>query len=162
VTYAGIRRFYIIYPEQQSEFHLPSVEITVAYAAVPPATTTASLHLPPLRFRAALPAAARDLAYVLPTSRLMIQQKWSGSLNHLRVSDSVTRTIVVTTDKMQGMLIPPVQLTAPDGVRVYSKRPNVEDEKSVSGVFTQGVRTERASYLFTKPGDYVLPEIEIK
>jgi hypothetical protein len=62
---------------------------------------------------------------------------------------------------MQAMLIPPMQLTAPDGVRVYPKGPTVEDEKSVNGVFTQGVRTEKASYVFTKAGDYVLPQIEI-
>jgi hypothetical protein len=160
-TYAGIRRFYVIYPEQSSDFHLPPVEITVPYAAVPPATAVATLHLPPLHFRADLPAAARDLDYFLPTSRLTIPQKWSGSLSNLRVGDSVARTIVVTTEKMQAMLIPPMQLSAPEGVRIYPKGPSVEDEKSVTGVFTQGVRTERASYLFAKPGDYVLPEIEI-
>jgi len=161
VTYAGIRRFYLIYPEQQSDFHLPAVEIAVPYAAVPPATTLATLHLPPLHFRAALPPAARDLDYFLPTSRLTMQQKWSGSLSHLRVGDSVSRTIVVAAEKMQAMLIPPLPLSAPHGVRIYPKGPTVEDEKSVTGVFTQGVRTERASYLFAKPGDYVLPEIEI-
>jgi hypothetical protein len=160
-TYAGIRRFYVIYPEQPSDFHLPSVVISVPYAAAPPATTLATLHLPTLHFRAALPAAARDLDYFLPTSHLTIQQKWSNSLNHLHVGDSVSRTIVITTEMMQAMLIPPIQLSAPEGVRIYPKGPSVEDEKSVTGVFTQGVRTERASYLFTKPGDYVLPEIEI-
>jgi len=160
-TYAGIRRFYVIYPEQPSDFHLPPVDIAVPYAAAPPATTTATLHLPPLHFRAELPPAARNLDYFLPTSRLTIQQKWSNSLSNLYVGDSVSRTIVVTTEKMQAMLIPPLQLSAPEGVRIYPKGPSVEDEKSVSGVFTQGVRTERASYLFAKSGDYVLPEIEI-
>jgi hypothetical protein len=160
-TYAGIRRFYFIYPEQPSEFQIPSVEISVPYAAAPPAVTIAILHLPLLRFRAALPPEARGLNYFLPTSQLTIQQKWSGSLSHIRAGDAVGRTIVVTTEKMQAMLIPPLQLTAPDGVRIYPKGPSVEDQKSVNGAFTQGVRTERASYLFMKPGDYDLPGIEI-
>lgn len=160
-TFAGIRRFYLIYPEQPSKFRVPSVEISVPYASAPPATTLATLHLPPLTFRAALPPGARNLDYFLPTSRLALQQKWSGPLNHLHVGDSVSRTIVITTEKMQAMLIPPLQLIAPDGVHVYPKQPALDDQKTVNGVFTQGVRTERASYLFTKPGEYLLPEIAI-
>jgi hypothetical protein len=161
VTYAGIRRFYLIYPEKPSEFRIPPVEISVPYAAAPPATTIATMHLPTLNFHATLPPEGRDLDYFLPTSQLAIKQKWSNSLNNLRVGDSVARTIVVTTEKMQAMLIPPMQLTAPEGVRVYPKNPSVEDQKSANGVFTQGVRTETASYLFTKPGDFILPEIKI-
>jgi hypothetical protein len=160
-VYAGIRRFYLIYPEQPGTFDVPPIEIIVPYAASPPATTRANLHLPSLSFRAVLPQEARDLDYFLPTSHLRIQQKWTGSLNDLHVGDSLTRTIVVTAQKMPAMLIPPAKLSAPDGVRVYPKDPSVENQESELGEFIQGVRTDRASYLFTKAGDYTLPEIAV-
>ncbi|HTQ96176.1 MAG TPA: hypothetical protein VMH89_05185, partial [Candidatus Acidoferrum sp.] len=68
---------------------------------------------------------------------------------------------VVTAQKMQAMLIPPLELSAPEGVRVYPKNPEVESKKSPIGEFLAGVRTERAAYVFTKAGDYTLPAIEI-
>jgi len=160
-AYAGIGRFYVIYPEQPTEFDLPSVQFGVPYAINPPETARATLQLPPLRFRAVLPPEARGLDYFLPTSQLRIRQTWSGPLNQIRAGDSLTRTVTVTAQKMQAMLIPPVPLDAPEGVRVYPREPHVDDQKSEIGEFLQGVRTEKVSYLFTKPGDYTLPAIEV-
>jgi hypothetical protein len=161
VAYAGIGRFYVIYPEQPTEFNLPPVQISVPYALNPPETARATLPLPPLRFRAVLPPEARGLDYFLPTSQLKIRQTWSGPLNQIRAGDSLTRTVTVTAEKMQAMLIPPVPLDAPEGVRVYPREPHVDDQKSEIGEFLQGVRAEKASYLFTKAGDYTLPAIEV-
>jgi hypothetical protein len=106
VTYAGITETYTIYPQQPGDFQLPPADITVPYASAPPQTTVAHLALPALRFHADLPAAAKDLEYFLPTSSLIMQQKWSQSLKNLRVGDSIERTITVTATKMQAMLIP--------------------------------------------------------
>ena len=160
-SYAGIRRFYVIYPEQPGKFQLPPVQITVPYSAAPPETTVANLSLPSLTFAAVLPQEAQGLDYFLPTTQLKIQQEWSTSLTHVHVGDSVSRTVVVTAQRMQAMLIPPLRFPAPEGIRVYAKSPSVENEKSSIGEFLAGVRTERVSYLFTKPGDYTLPEVEI-
>jgi hypothetical protein len=161
ITYAGIRRFYLIYPEQPGKFSIPTIQVTARYSATPPATSEAALHLPPLSFVAALPAAAQDLDYFLPTSRLTIRQDWSGPLTHLHAGDSISRTVIITAQKMQAMLIPPVTFSAPDGVRVYTKNPIVENKKSPIGEFLAGVRTESTSYVFTQAGDYRLPAIEI-
>jgi hypothetical protein len=161
VTFAGIRRFYLIYPEQPGKFTIPAVAISVPYASQPPETTNATLILGPLSFIAALPPGAEGLDYFLPTSQLTLRQQWSAPLNHLHVGDAVSRTVVVTAQKMQAMLIPPMSFPAPDGVRVYPKDPSVENTKSPIGEFLAGVRTDRASYLFTKPGDYTLPSMEI-
>jgi hypothetical protein len=161
VPFAGIRRFYLIYPEQPGKFTIPAVTISVPYAFRPPETTNAILALASLSFTAALPPGADDLDYFLPTSELTLRQEWSALPNHLHVGDAVSRTIVVTAQKMQAMLIPPMRFLAPDGVRIYPKDPKVENKKSPIGEFLAGVRTERVSYLFTKPGDYTLPTMEI-
>jgi hypothetical protein len=165
ITFAGIRRFYLIYAEQPGKFVIPSVTISVPYASKPPETTKANLNLPALTFTAALPvgatAGAKGLDYFLPTTQLTIRQQWSAPLSHLRVGDSLSRTVVVTAQKMQAMLIPPLELSAPEGVRVYPKNPEVEGKKSPIGEFLAGVRTERASYVFTRAGDYTLPAVEI-
>jgi hypothetical protein len=160
--YAGISQTYTIYPQQPGKFELPPAQFTVPYAAAPPKTTVAHLSLPPLTFQADIPAAARDLPYFLPTSRLVLQQKWDTPLKNVRVGDTLHRTISVVTTKTQGMMIPPIQLDAPDGVRLYKDQPTVVDQKTPTGEFVYGRRTESANYFLQKAGDYTLAPIQIQ
>lgn len=162
VSYAGITETYVIYPQQAGDFHLPSARITVPYAATPPKGITAHVALPALSFHADVPAAARDLDYFLPTTNLTIQQKWSSPLKNLRAGDSIERTITVTATKMQAMLIPPLPIDAPTGVRVYPEEPSVQDQKTDRGDFVFGRRTQSVKYFISKAGDYTLPPIELK
>src|SRR5579862_1977331 len=122
----------------------------------------ANVALPALSFHADVPAAARDLDYFLPTTSLTIQQKWSSPLKNLRVGDSIERTVTVTATKMQAMLIPPLPLDAPSGIRVYPEEPAVHDQKTARGDFIYGRRTQSAKYFLSKAGDYTLPPIELK
>jgi hypothetical protein len=162
VTYAGITETYTIYPQQPGDFQLPPADITVPYASAPPQTTVARLPLPALRFHADLPAAAKDLDYFLPTSSLIMQQKWSRPLKNLRVGDSIERTITVTATKMQAMLILPIPTEAPNGLRVYPQEPVVQDKKTDRGEFVYGQRVQSAKYFIQSEGDYTLPPIELK
>jgi hypothetical protein len=162
VAYAGISATYTIYPQQPGDFHLPRAELAVPYASAPPTTTTAHLALPALTLHAEIPAAAQNLDYFLPTTSLTIQQKWSVPLKNLRAGDTVERTITVTAAKMQAMLIPPLAMKAPDGVRVYPGEPAVQDQKTDRGEFVSGRRVESAKYFIQKEGDYTLPEVELQ
>lgn len=162
VTYAGITETYTIYPQQPGDFQLPPAQIAVSYANAPPKNTVARVALPALAFHAEIPAAARDLDYFLPTTRLNMQQKWSSPLKNLRAGDSVERTITVTATKMQAMLIPPLPFTVPDGIRIYPEEPTVRDQKTDRGDFVYGQRTQSAKYFIQKEGDYTLPAIELK
>jgi hypothetical protein len=162
VRYAGITETYVIYPQQAGEFRLPSVQIAVPYAIAPPKSATVHVAMPLLSFHADVPAAARNLDYFLPTTSLTIRQGWSSPLKNLRVGDSIDRTITVTATKMQAMLIPPLPLDAPPGIRVYPEEPAVKDQKTDRGDFVYGRRTQTAKYFIQKEGDYTLPPIELK
>jgi BatD DUF11 like domain len=162
VTYAAITEVYTLYPQQLGNFSLPPAQVSVSYANVPPKTTVAHLSLPPLTFRADIPVAARGLDYFLPTTKLTIEQRWTPTPKALRVGDTIERTITVTAEKMQAMLIPPLQLKAPDGFRIYEEEPRVHDEKSNRNEFLFGQRTQSAKYLIQKQGSYTLPAIELK
>jgi hypothetical protein len=162
VTYAGITQTYTIYPQQPGKFRLPPAQITVPYAANPPKTTVAHLSLPGLSFDADVPAAAKGLDYFLPTTSLTMQQRWTSPLKNLRAGDALERTIVVTAARTQAMLIPPLPLAAPDGIRTYPEQPDVHDQKTPRGDFVFGRRTQAAKYFIEKPGDYTLPAIEVR
>jgi BatD DUF11 like domain len=162
MTYAGIRQTYTIYPQQPGEFTLPPAEFTVPYANAPPEKTVGHVTLPPLKFRAEIPAAASGLSYFLPTTRLTMEQKWSVPVSKLRMGDTVERTITVTTVKMQGMLIPPLPMEAPEGLKVYPEEPKVLNQKTPHGDFVFGRRVESAKYFVEKEGEYTLPALELK
>jgi hypothetical protein len=162
LTYAGITETYTIYPQQPGDFRLPPAEVSVSYASAPPKSTVASLSLPPIGFHAEVPAAAAGLDYFLPTTQLAIQQKWSAPLNKLRAGDSIQRTIMVTAMKTQAMLIPPLPMSAPDGIRVYPDEPMVQDQKTDRGDFILGRRTQTAKYFLQKAGNYTLPPIQLQ
>jgi len=161
-TYFGITQTYTIYPQEAGDFHIPPAKLSVPYATAPPKSTTAEVALPALSFHAEVPAAARDLPYFLPTTKLTITQHWSRPMNDLRAGDTVERTITVTASKMQAMLIPPLALEQPDGIRIYNGEPRVSDQKTPRGDFIYGQRVETAKYFIEKPGNYTLPAVELK
>ena len=162
VTYAAITETYTLYPQQAESFFLPPAQIDVSYASAPPKSTLAHLTLPSLKFRAEIPEAARGQDYFLPTTKLTIEERWAPTPKALRLGDAIERTITVTADKMQAMLIPPLQLKTPAGIRVYEEEPKVRDEKSNRNEFLFGQRTQSAKYLIQKEGSYTLPAIELK
>jgi BatD DUF11 like domain len=162
VSYAGITETYIIYPQQAGDFRLPAVQVAVPYAVAPPKSATAHVSLPTISFHADVPPAAKGLDYFLPTTSLTIHQAWSQPLKDLRAGTSIERTITVTAAKMQAMLIPPLPLDAPEGIRVYPEEPMVTDQKTSRGDFILGRRTQAAKYFIRREGDYTLPPIELK
>jgi hypothetical protein len=161
IRYAGISQTYTIYTQVPGDFKLPPIQFTVPYASNPPKTTISHLSLPPLTFRAEIPAAAQDLSYFLPTSNLTLQQRWDSPLKEVRVGDTLSRTITVTTTRTQGMMIPPLTFSAPDGIRLYPEQPQVIDQKTPTGEFIFGRRTETVRYFLQKAGDYTLPPIQM-
>src|SRR6202000_3256382 len=133
---------YTIYTQQPGEFRLPAATVTVKYANAPPDSIAAHVPLPSMSFHADVPAAAQGLDYFLPSTQLTMTQKWSTPLTHVRAGDTLTRTITVTCTRMQAMLIPPLPMSAPDGMRVYPNEANVKDKKSEQGEFLFGRRTQ--------------------
>ena len=161
-TYAGITVTYLVYPQQPGSFTLPKADIAVKYAPDPPKSVEVQVALPTITFEAVIPAEAADLDYFLPTTSLVVTQKFDKPLNHVVVGDTLTRTVTITASKLRAMLIPPTKFEGQDGIIVYPKQPSVDDIKTDRGEFVQGRRTDTATYLIRKEGNYTLPPIQIQ
>jgi hypothetical protein len=161
ISYAGISQFYTVYPEAAGEFQLPPATIAVSYAKQPPTPTLAEVAIPPLKFTAIIPAAARQLTNFVATTKLQMQQTWEPSLKDLYAGDTVTRTITVTTLRLQGMFIPPIVTTVPDGLRAYPNEPEVRDFKTPRGEFIYGQRVQSEKFFIQKEGNFAFPPIEV-
>jgi hypothetical protein len=159
-TYAGIRRAYVIVPQQEGTYVLPPARITFQYAAVPgrpPAP--GSVTLPPQKLTVLLPPGAKTAQGAIPVARVAIHQQVEGLAKPLHVGDAITRTLEISADHTQSMMIPPPAFVAPAGVRVYRKDPQLTDVTDEQGHFQGGRRVDVATYLFDRPGTYTLPAI---
>jgi len=95
----------------------------------------------------------------LPASDLSIEEQWSGDLDALRVGDSVTRSVTVSANGLQGAQLPPLPLAAVDGLRAYPDQPDINDVKDDDGV--TGVRTDSVALVAVGEGEFEVPPIEV-
>lgn len=160
-TYSGIRKSYSIVPEQAGTFTLPPARIAFSYAAVPGQATQAFVTIPQQAFEVTLPPGAMGPNGPLPLAPLEITQTFDPKPDGLKAGDTLTRTVNIFAANMQAMMIPPPKFAAPDGVKIYLHDPVLSNEKRDGRDFVGGRRIDRVTYEFTKPGEYVFPEIVI-
>lgn len=95
----------------------------------------------------------------LPAADLSIEEQWSAPLDALRIGDSVTRTITVTADGLQGAQLPPLEASAIDGLRSYPDQPAISNASGDSGV--TGIRSDSVALVAVRAGEYELPPVEV-
>lgn len=159
--YSGIRRTYVITPQQSGDFALPPAEITFGYAAVAGQTTQGTVALPPLRFTVQLPPGSTQRGGDVVAAKITIDQVLDRDPATLKAGDTLVRTITVRAEGLRAMMIPEPALPAPKGVRVYRQDPSLSEETDRSGLAVAGLRKDVASYLFADPGTYALSAVEL-
>lgn len=160
-TLAGIRYRFGIYPQEIGRYEVGKTTIKVSYADVPPNHRDATLTIPSMSVEASIPDAARTLKPFIASSTLTVTQSVRQSSPDLKIGDSVVRTIVVTAQDTPAMLLPPVNFSVADGLAVYPDQPVLSDQADTRSDALTGTRTDQATYMLQKPGDFVLPAIDI-
>jgi len=157
-SYAGIRRSYVVTPQTAGDFTLPPAGITFTYAAVPGQPgVQASVTLPPQKFTVAGAPAGGGTA----AQQINVAQDLDRDPKTLKTGDTLVRTITVTAEGMQAMMIPVPDFTAPEGVRLYPHDPVLTDKLDQAQGTIGGTRIDRVTYGFERAGNYRLPAIEI-
>ncbi|MDR6759162.1 hypothetical protein J2Y48_004478 [Mycoplana sp. BE70] len=159
--YSGIRRTYVITPQQSGDFSLPPAEITFGYAAVAGQTTQGKVTLPSLRFTVQVPPGSTQRGSDVVAAKIAVEQVFDRDPATLKAGDILVRTITVHAEGLRAMMIPEPDLSAPQGVRLYRQAPSLSEETDRSGVAVAGVRKDVASYLFADPGTYILPAVDL-
>lgn len=96
----------------------------------------------------------------LPARELNLEEQWSGPIEELRVGDSITRSITLTAEGLQGSQLPPITIDAPDGLRIYPDQPAINEVDGDSGV--TGIRTDNLALVAVRPGDYDIPPLVVR
>ena len=95
----------------------------------------------------------------LPTSELTVEESWSTPPEQLRVGESVTRTVRLTGEGLQGAQLPPVMFTPIDGLKYYPDQPQISEEEDANGLV--GIRVDSAAVVPTRAGSYQIPAMRI-
>lgn len=157
-SYAGIRRSYVVTPQTAGDFTLPPAVIPFTFAAVPgQAGMEGSVTLPPQTFTVAGAPASGGAA----AQQIGVTQDLDRDPKTLKAGDTLVRTITVTAQGMQAMMIPVPDFSAPDGVRLYPHDPVLTDKLDQAQGTIGGTRVDRVTYGFETAGSYRLPAIEI-
>lgn len=159
----------------------------VRYAIFP--ETSGTLQIPPLTFSARESAQRRSLfdagrgklvrmrteplslevlprpagypagATWLPAKQLTVEEDWSADPSQLQVGSSVTRTIRIRGEGLQGAQLPPATLSPTTGLKFYPDQPAIEDKETASGLL--GTRVDSTAIVPTAAGTLELPELRI-
>jgi len=95
----------------------------------------------------------------LPARNLTIQERWSSPPEQMKAGDSVTRTIEIRGEGLQGAQLPPILFPATDGLKYYPDQPVINDVEVGTGLL--GTRQDSAALVPTRAGEWDIPEIRI-
>lgn len=95
----------------------------------------------------------------LPARNLLVEEEWSADPEQLRAGESVTRTIRLRGEGVQGAQLPPVLFPATDGLKHYPDQPSISDEEISSGLL--GTRRDSVAIVPTRAGRIEIPAVEI-
>ena len=96
----------------------------------------------------------------MPSSSVDLQQRWSGDLNNLTVGEPITRTLTIAAAGLSSAQITPLTAVQSNLYRSYPDQPQLTETISSSGLV--GTRIESLALVPNKPGDIVLPAIELR
>ncbi|MCP4620134.1 MAG: protein BatD [Bradyrhizobium sp.] len=161
VSYAGVILEFAVYPQEPGSYAISDQKLTVKYAAEPPATRETVLTVPRTTFEAFIPDAAAALSPFVAASALSAEQSVQRSSDQLKTGDAVTRTVTIKAEGLPAMLLPPQSLAAIDGMALYPAQPSLQDHVDGRTDTMTSTRVDSATYMLQRPGNYVLPAIDM-
>ncbi len=115
---------------------------------------------PELRFESRRPPGTGEGGLVVAATGMEIEQSWSPETeDSIEAGSVVERTITRRASGTMAMILPPMSTDAPDGVRVYSADPKVEDITDRGE--SRAERTDTVKYQFERAGTFELPELTL-
>lgn len=95
----------------------------------------------------------------LPARQLVIEEEWSADPGQLQAGSSITRSIRLRGEGLQGAQLPPVVLPPTPGLKFYPDQPTIGDNEVSSGLL--GSRLDSTAIVPTNAGTVTLPEVRI-
>lgn len=155
--YATLTFYYLVFPYSTGQLQIPELLIN---ANIPPEGDyrgqdyTIRTKAQTIKIKE-LPSNPDEHVWMV-AKNVRVTEKWSRSLNNLKVGDVIEREIVVSAEGTLPSLIQPFQIEKSTGTSIYPQQADLQDKRNSQDV--NGERTERYSYLFEEEGEITIPE----
>ncbi len=156
-TWYGVVRNYEILPLSSARYRLDGLGMQVTYAD--PADrrpVTVDIDVPPIEFRAVVPAGAESVEPYLAGRALTLSRDIEGNPESLTPGDALVVRYTAELDGMPAIFLPPLVAPAETpGMSVYADEAEIED-----GVPAR--RSETLTYVFETGGDFEIPAVSLQ
>ncbi|WP_246184264.1 hypothetical protein [Paraburkholderia bonniea] len=159
VRWFGVSRAYRIAPQAGKTYAIAPFTITV----YPGGTTSPSqVSTPALSLVATVPPGAAGMKPFFPAPQLSATQTITPAPKHLRVGDTLTRTITQRATGIESMLIPPLTFGEIDGLKRYPNTAVTRNLVQDRAGLVAGERSDSVTYRAERSGHFKLPPMTIE
>ncbi len=158
-TLIGQRQRYAIIPQRAGDFAIPSLTISVTIADENNQPKTIELRTKQITMTAKMPPGAKDLASIVTVPKITVVQKYDGLSESPKAGDAVTRTITMSADGTLALALPSITFAKLAETEVYPAKTVFEDKVN-RGTY-RAKRTDAATYVFSRAGEFSLPPITV-
>ncbi|MEM7135994.1 MAG: hypothetical protein AAF500_05405 [Myxococcota bacterium] len=155
VAFLMQKRRYLLFPQRVGSIEVPPIEVSWVSREGPRARVRAE----PVSFEAKLPNGAGSAPYVVATA-LSLGETIDGDPDHLRVGDSLTRTVRVEAAGTDGMMLPALDLGVPSHLAGYPSQADV-GTTVVRGRY-DAHRTDATTFVAESFGWTRLPDVRVR
>lgn len=113
-----------------------------------------------LTFESKQPPGQSLSGVVIAVNSLRVQQNWEpADPAKIQAGDVIRRTVTQNASGTSAIMLASIRQTAPEGVRLYTERPEVIDKNERGEI--SATRTDVIKYQFARPGTFEIPPIEV-
>lgn len=167
VRYGVYEKRYVIFPQRSGPLEIPDMlfrgEVTdgssnFVFRNLNTRRVTAFIEGTTIEVKQR-PASVQADSMWLPVTNLRLEETWDPPLAEMQIGDTVTRTVTMVADGLDGAVLPPFTASTIAGANVYPDPPAIE-RTFVDGSIV-GTRSESMSIVPTASGELVIPQISV-
>ena len=165
--YVITERKYAIFPQHSGELEISAVNFTADVNDSRQSgrnrflntTRPISVNSKPIKLNVS-PQPAQSSNPWMPSSEVVLADKWSTGSNDLVVGEPVTWTLLLYAQGLSESQLPEIALPKVDGFQWYPDTPQKDRQVNEKGIL--GQRVEKLAVIPSKEGTIIIPEIHLK
>lgn len=156
--YEVVERQYLIFPQKSGMLEISQQEfqgVTIKHGR----RTRIRDVSDPIQMTIKAPPASFTGKTWLPATSLFINEEWKGDPSSVKVGDSLSRKIVLSSLGLLGSALPPATMNQSRYFKLYTDKPQIETVQHENGA--QATRIDSFAIVALKEGEIELDEIRI-
>ncbi|MBE9568242.1 MAG: BatD family protein [Proteobacteria bacterium] len=150
----------VVYPQRDGLFEIPAIPLQLSVAGDGIESIIGEANTQPMSFETMIPeqiisGQMQDKKSWIASNRFDVEESFNRSTEELVPGDALVRTLTFSADNLPAMMLPEVEVESLEGIAVYRKPPQLTDKVNRGDYIAE--RTEVITYVFEKPGEYLLP-----